>query len=248
MSSLLKTVYREAETREQMLRECDLVEQVMPRERFTHLLDLACGSGLNAIELARRGYTVTGIDINRRALDAARESAVEAGADANIELIESDTQDLRSLRSAFDGIVLFWRAFGFFSPVAQTGLFGDIRRLLVRGGVFLLDLNNRLFYMGGQIGGEMEDGPDPYQPHPALTESTDGGAFHPDLEPGFEYPFGHASVPTSVLLDPNLFTPGEISGIAASHGLRLVCACAEYSPDVPATPQHRRMQLVFERR
>ena len=43
------------------------------------ILDVGCGPGRHAIELARRGYAVTGVDISRRFLDVAAERAREAG-------------------------------------------------------------------------------------------------------------------------------------------------------------------------
>jgi hypothetical protein len=49
------------------------------------------------------------------------------------------------------------------------------------------------------------------------------------------------------LFDPHLHAPGEIAGLAANHALRMIAACSDFSPDVAATPEHPRMQLVFER-
>lgn len=43
------------------------------------ILDLGCGSGDNAIELARRGYRVLGMDVVPEALRLAREKAERAG-------------------------------------------------------------------------------------------------------------------------------------------------------------------------
>ena len=43
------------------------------------ILDVGCGPGRHSIELARRGYAVTGVDISRRFLDVAAERAREAG-------------------------------------------------------------------------------------------------------------------------------------------------------------------------
>jgi SAM-dependent methyltransferase len=44
-------------------------------------LDVGCGEGADAIWLARRGWTVTAIDISEVALGRAREAAASAGAD-----------------------------------------------------------------------------------------------------------------------------------------------------------------------
>ena len=44
-------------------------------------VDLGCGNGRNAIFLARRGFSVEGVDYSRTAIDWARERVEEAGAD-----------------------------------------------------------------------------------------------------------------------------------------------------------------------
>lgn len=43
------------------------------------ILDVGCGPGRHAVELARHGYAVTGVDISRRFLDVAADKAREAG-------------------------------------------------------------------------------------------------------------------------------------------------------------------------
>jgi SAM-dependent methyltransferase len=55
-------------------------------------LDLGCGSGIWAVELAKRGWEVTGVDFVPRALRRARERAAEAGVD--VRLIEGDVTTL----------------------------------------------------------------------------------------------------------------------------------------------------------
>jgi SAM-dependent methyltransferase len=54
------------------------------RERpFGRAIDLGCGRGTFCIELARRGWEVTGVDNVAAAVQAARERAVAAGVEAN---------------------------------------------------------------------------------------------------------------------------------------------------------------------
>lgn len=52
------------------------------------LLDLGCGAGGDLIELARRGWTATGVDSSSRAIESARISAQAAG--VNPRLIRAD--------------------------------------------------------------------------------------------------------------------------------------------------------------
>jgi 2-polyprenyl-3-methyl-5-hydroxy-6-metoxy-1,4-benzoquinol methylase len=51
-------------------------------------LDVACGSGRNAVWLAARGWQVTGVDFSGVALEQARGLAAERGVD--VEWVEAD--------------------------------------------------------------------------------------------------------------------------------------------------------------
>lgn len=65
------------------------------RERpFGPALDLGTGSGIWAVEMAKRGWQVTGIDLVEKALRRARDRVAEAGVD--VRLVHGDVTDLRS--------------------------------------------------------------------------------------------------------------------------------------------------------
>lgn len=55
--------------------ECDFIEKEIGHNRATKILDIGCGTGRHALELARRGYTVVGIDLSESLLQRAREKA-----------------------------------------------------------------------------------------------------------------------------------------------------------------------------
>jgi ubiquinone/menaquinone biosynthesis C-methylase UbiE len=59
-------------------------------------LDLGCGSGIWAVELARRGWQVTGVDFVPKALRRARSRAEEAGVE--LRLLEGDVKTLQATR------------------------------------------------------------------------------------------------------------------------------------------------------
>jgi SAM-dependent methyltransferase len=50
--------------------------------RAARILDVGCGPGRHAVELARRGYEVTGVDVSARFLELAAEAARRAGVGA----------------------------------------------------------------------------------------------------------------------------------------------------------------------
>ncbi|MGI8461210.1 MAG: class I SAM-dependent methyltransferase [Solirubrobacterales bacterium] len=59
---------------------------------YGRALDLGCGSGIWAVELAQRGWQVTGVDFVPKALRKARERADQAGVE--VQLVHGDVTDL----------------------------------------------------------------------------------------------------------------------------------------------------------
>ena len=55
--------------------ECDFIEAEIGRDRSAGILDIGCGTGRHSIELSKRGYRVTGIDLSESQLNRARQKA-----------------------------------------------------------------------------------------------------------------------------------------------------------------------------
>ncbi len=65
--------------------ECDFIEQEIACNKSLKIIDIGCGTGRHSIELARRGYQVTGIDLSESQLARAREKAKEQGVKVGFE-------------------------------------------------------------------------------------------------------------------------------------------------------------------
>jgi SAM-dependent methyltransferase len=72
--------------------EVDFIEQEIGSDKKKKILDIGCGTGRHAIELAKRGYSVTGIDLSADQLKRAGEKAAEAGVE--VEFMQKDACQL----------------------------------------------------------------------------------------------------------------------------------------------------------
>ncbi len=78
------------------LGECDFIEQELVYDKSLKIIDVGCGTGRHSIELTKRGYQVTGIDLSDSQLARAREKAKQF--DLKIDFQKHDAMNL-----PFDG-------------------------------------------------------------------------------------------------------------------------------------------------
>jgi len=55
--------------------EYDFIESELKFNKSLKILDVVCGTGRHSIELTKRGYAITGIDLSESLLQKAREKA-----------------------------------------------------------------------------------------------------------------------------------------------------------------------------
>lgn len=55
--------------------ECDFIEKEIDFDKSKKIIDVGCGTGRHSIELAKRDYKVTGIDLSESQLERAKEKA-----------------------------------------------------------------------------------------------------------------------------------------------------------------------------
>jgi len=78
------------------LGECDFIEQELVYDKSLKIIDVGCGTGRHSIELTKRGYHVTGIDLSDSQLARAREKAKQF--DPKIDFQKHDARNI-----PFDG-------------------------------------------------------------------------------------------------------------------------------------------------
>jgi len=129
-------------TEEQIAHEVDFVEDSLGIERGGAVLDLACGTGRHAIELARRGYEVVGFDLSLAMLARAGEDAQDH--EARLTFVQGDMREM-AFEEQFDGIYCWNTSFGYFEEDKNAQVIDRIHNALKGGGLFLLDVINRDF-------------------------------------------------------------------------------------------------------
>lgn len=104
------------------------------------VLDLGCGHGRHANELARRGHVVLGVDLVEGFLDIARKEAERDG--LSTQFVLGDMSNIRALEP-FDVVVCLFDAFGFFDDAHQLATLLCAHTNLREGGHLVLDLRTR---------------------------------------------------------------------------------------------------------
>jgi SAM-dependent methyltransferase len=108
-------LWRKAIPPQQTKAEADFLVKVLGCGEGSTLLDVPCGNGRLSLELARRGYRVTGVDIAPEFIEEARANALRS-------MQESTTPDTKELARAFRA----WVAGE--TPIPQF-MIGDMRRI-----------------------------------------------------------------------------------------------------------------------
>jgi SAM-dependent methyltransferase len=117
--------------------ECDLIESMFRRHgdgRVHRVLDLGCGTGNHALQLAGRGYAVTGVDLSADMLQVAREKTNGTAA-----FLRGDVRDVDA-GGPFDAALLMFAVLGYQRKNADVAAtFANVRRHLRPGGVLVFD-------------------------------------------------------------------------------------------------------------
>ena len=98
-------------------------------------LDLGCGTGTNAITLARAGWEVTGVDFVGSAIVRGRQKARQAG--VKVDLRQGDVTRLNNISGPFD-LILDIGCFHSLSEGGKIAYITQVEELLAPQGVFLL--------------------------------------------------------------------------------------------------------------
>ena len=103
------------------------------------VLDVPCGSGRHALELARRGALVLGVDKTAAYLEAARKAGARQ---PRARFVQGDMRRL-PFKGEFDAAMNLWTSFGYFARFSDDlKVLKGVARSLKPGGRFLIDVRD----------------------------------------------------------------------------------------------------------
>jgi SAM-dependent methyltransferase len=116
--------------------DVDFLEAVLNLPPGGRVLDIPCGNGRHSMELAARGYRVTGIDLAAEYIAEAKGAG--AGAGLHAEFLEGD---MRAIDAAgeFDGAFCFGNSFGYLGYEGDGAFLAAVARALKPGAGFVLE-------------------------------------------------------------------------------------------------------------
>ena len=197
--------------------ECDFIEREINFDRSLKILDVGCGTGRHAIELSKRGYAVTGIDLSETQLARARQKA-ESG-NLKIDFQKQDARHL-SFSNEFDAAIMLCE--GAF-PLMETDemnyeILNSVTKSLKENGKFLFTTLNGLFPLYHSVekfcASAVEEGNATYR-----GNTFDLMTFRDSNVTEFEDDFGNKK---TLECNERYYVPSEISWLLKSLGYKAV--------------------------
>lgn len=121
---------------EQTRLEADFLASELKLPAGGRVLDIPCGSGRHSLELAARGYQVTGVDLSKEQIEEAARRSAQTG--LSIEWVGADMKKL-SRAGEFDGVFCMGNSFGYLEPADNREFIAAVSRALKPGGRFVMD-------------------------------------------------------------------------------------------------------------
>ncbi len=113
--------------------EVDFLERVLNIEAGGNILDVPCGNGRHAIELASRGYRTTGLDLSEEFIAEARRATP-----LKVRWVREDMR-LLAWTAEFDGAFCFGNSFGYLAREEAGAFLAAVARSLKPGARFVVD-------------------------------------------------------------------------------------------------------------
>ncbi|MEP6913735.1 MAG: class I SAM-dependent methyltransferase [bacterium] len=128
--------WRAAVSEEQTRAEADFIQKQLRLSPAAKVLDVPCGNGRLSLELATRGFDLTGLDIASEFIEEAKSNSVKR--DLKVHWHNREMRDLPWSKT-FDGAFCFGNSFGFLEDQDNAEFLEAVSHALKPGARFIID-------------------------------------------------------------------------------------------------------------
>jgi SAM-dependent methyltransferase len=209
------------------IRETEFICSCAPRPEFQEILDICCGSGRHARALSERGYVVTGIDRDAKAIAKAREVG-------GANYIVADIRNYQPATGAFDAAIVIGQSYGYFDETTNRDILRRLADSVRKHGRIILDLWNPEFFKVHQEARDLNTSRGVVRESKRVEDDR--------LFVELQYPDG-----TEEKFEWQLFKPPEMERFAEPLGLVLSISCSNFDKMKTPSSTEPRIQFVLER-
>jgi len=123
--------------------QLDWLWSTLPLQTNMQICDLTCGPGLYAVELARRGCQVLGVDFGPAAVKYARNLVQEAGVAEQCTILQEDIRTVMLPEATYDLVLLIYGQLAVFTKAEASDLLAKAATALKPGGHLIVELLNQ---------------------------------------------------------------------------------------------------------
>jgi SAM-dependent methyltransferase len=211
--------------------EIAFLRRHLPRPAYARILDICCGRGRHAIDLARTGYDVLAIDNNPHAIARAQ---ADAPADAVFQIL--DMRRLDDLDGTFDAAINMWQSFGYFDDDVNARVLRSLADRLRPSGRFVIDLYN------GDAARRLPPHEEGMRGDTRVRTRREWSGARLRVE------LSYGDRPPADVNEWRIYTVEEWRQVAAAAGFDVLVQCAWFDEALAPAPEHLRMQFVLEKK
>ncbi|HOI39745.1 MAG TPA: class I SAM-dependent methyltransferase [Methanobacterium sp.] len=223
--------------------EVDFIEKEINNDKNCKILDVGCGTGRHAIELTKRGYRVTGVDLSENMLKKAQENASNAGVE--IDFRQADARNL-PFEGEFDLVIMLCEG-GF--PLMETDemnfqILESAARSLDKKGKLIFTTLNGLFPLFHSVKDFINANSESQK---NIENTFDLLTFRDKYQLEIEGDDGNTM---NLNCNERYYVPSEITWLLKSLGFNQIgiygCEIGAFSRDDPLTTESYEMMVIAE--
>jgi SAM-dependent methyltransferase len=121
----------------------NLIQRYIPLKTNSKVIDVCCGAGRNSLELAKRGYQVTGFDLSKFLINEAKKNLQEVMEKSlKVRFLIKDMRKF-NFNGKYDIAVNIFTSFGYFDSDAENfKVIKNVSNSVRKGGYFVFDYLN----------------------------------------------------------------------------------------------------------